>query len=41
VIGHGAFGYVFKCYDLNRECMVALKRTQKAGMIVSREFEVL
>ena len=41
VIGHGAFGYVFKCYDKNRDCMVALKRTQKAGQIVSREYEVL
>ena len=34
-------GYVFEAYDLNRECKVALKRTQKAGNIVSREYEVL
>ena len=26
---------------MNRNCKVALKRTQKAGNVVSREFEVL
>jgi serine/threonine protein kinase len=41
VIGNGAFGYVFEAIDLNRNCKVALKRTQKAGNVVSREFEVL
>ena len=41
VIGHGAFGYVFEAYDFNRKCKVALKRTQKVGTIVSREFEIL
>ena len=34
-------GYVFEALDLNRDCKVALKRTQKAGNIVSREYEVL
>ena len=41
VIGHGAFGYVFKCYDNHRRCDVAVKRTQKAGKFVSREYEIL
>lgn len=41
VIGNGAFGYVFQCFDQNRNCMVALKRTQKAGTVISREYEIL
>ena len=41
VIGHDAFGYVFEAYDFNRKCKVALKRTQKVGNIISREFEIL
>jgi len=41
VIGNGAFGYVFEALDVNRQQKVALKRTQKAGNIVSREYEVL
>jgi serine/threonine protein kinase len=41
VIGNGAFGYVFEAWDNNRQCKVALKRTQKAGNIISREFEIL
>lgn len=41
VIGNGAFGYVFEAYCENRKCKVALKRTQKAGNIISREFEIL
>lgn len=41
VIGNGAFGYVFEAFDQNRGCKVALKRTQKAGNIISREFEIL
>ena len=40
-IAHGAFGYVFEAYDNHRCCKVAVKRTQKAGNIVSREYEVL
>ena len=34
-------GYVFEAFDQNRQCKVALKRTQKAGNIISREFEIL
>jgi hypothetical protein len=34
-------GYVFEAIDTNRNCKVALKRTQKAGNVVSREYEVL
>jgi serine/threonine protein kinase len=34
-------GYVFEAYDNNRKVKVALKRTQKAGNIISREFEIL
>jgi len=41
VIGNGAFGYVFEAFDNNRGCKVALKRTQKAGNVISREFEIL
>lgn len=41
VIGHGAFGYVYEIIDKNRNCKAALKRTQKAGDVVSREFEML
>ena len=41
VIGHGAFGYVYEILDRNRNCKAALKRTQKAGDVVSREFEML
>ena len=40
VIGHGAFGYVYEILDRNRNCKAALKRTQKAGDVVSREFEM-
>jgi serine/threonine protein kinase len=32
---------VFEAFDNNRQCKVALKRTQKAGNIISREFEIL
>ena len=34
-------GYVLEAIDLNKDIKVALKRTQKAGNIVSREYEVL
>jgi len=34
-------GYVFEGIDLNTGKKVALKRTQKVGNKVSREFEVL
>ena len=34
-------GFVFEAFDNNRKCKVALKRTQKAGNIISREYEIL
>lgn len=34
-------GFVFEAYDNHRQCKVALKRTQKAGNIISREYEIL
>jgi len=34
-------GYVFEAYDKDSKQTVAVKRTQKAGEYVSREFEVL
>ena len=41
VIGSGSFGYVFEAFDKETKKKVAVKRTQKAGEFVSREFEVL
>lgn len=38
---HLCIGFVFEAYDNNNKCKVALKRTQKAGNIISREYEVL
>ena len=34
-------GFVFEAFDKNRNIKVAVKRTQKAGNIVSREYEVM
>ena len=34
-------GFVFEAFDQNRDIKVAVKRTQKAGNIVSREYEVM
>ena len=34
-------GFVFEAYDQNRQVKVAVKRTQKAGNTVSREYEVM
>jgi len=34
-------GFVFEAFDENRDVKVAVKRTQKAGNIVSREYEVM
>ena len=34
-------GYVFEALDENRNLKVAIKRTQKAGKIASREYEVM
>jgi glycogen synthase kinase 3 beta len=39
--GSGSFGYVFKAIDLNTNTEVAIKRSQKVGNLVSREFEIL
>jgi serine/threonine protein kinase len=36
-----SIGFVFEAYDNHRQCKVALKRTQKAGNIISREYEIL
>jgi predicted Ser/Thr protein kinase len=41
IIGHGTFGYVFKAFDNNRNCTVAVKRTHKVGDVISREYEIL
>ena len=41
VIGSGSFGYVFEAIDQESNTTVAVKRTQKAGEFVSREYEVL
>ena len=41
LIGNGAFGYVFKAIDSSTDKPVAIKRSQKVGSKVSREFEVL
>ena len=41
VIGSGSFGYVFEAIDEESNQRVAVKRTQKAGEYVSREYEVL
>ena len=32
---------MFEAYDQNRDVKVAVKRTQKAGNVVSREYEVM
>lgn len=41
VIGSGSFGYVFKAYDHNNKRHVALKRIEKVGNQLSREYEIL
>lgn len=41
VIGNGAFGFVFEALDQKTGDRVAVKRTQKAGNIISREYEIL
>jgi len=39
--GSGTFGFVFKAIDQNTNREVAVKRSQKVGNLVSREFEIL
>lgn len=34
-------GYVFEAYDHNRKQKVALKRIEKVGNLLSREYEIL
>jgi serine/threonine protein kinase len=41
LIGNGAFGYVFSAFESATGRPVAIKRSQKVGNKVSREFEVL
>ena len=41
IIGSGSFGFVFEAYDNESGKTVAVKRTQKAGEYISREYEVL
>lgn len=41
VIGSGSFGYVFEGYDNDRKQKVALKRVEKVGQQMSREYDVL
>ncbi|CAD8205752.1 unnamed protein product [Paramecium octaurelia] len=41
VAGSGSFGYVFEAYDHNRKQKVALKRIEKVGTQLSREYEIL
>lgn len=41
VIGSGCFGYVFEAYDKTNKKKVALKRIEKVGTQLSREYEIL
>ena len=41
IIGSGSFGFVFEAFDKESNQTVAVKRTQKAGEFVSREYEVM
>lgn len=41
VLGSGAFGFVFEAYDHTNQKKVALKRIEKLGNQLSREFEIL
>lgn len=48
IAGSGSFGingfnvgYVFEAYDHNRKQKVALKRIEKVGNLLSREYEIL
>ena len=39
--GSGSFGYVLEAYDNNNDIRVAIKRTHKIGIKLSREYEIL
>ena len=41
VIGSGSFGYVFEAFDHANNRKVALKRIEKVGNQLSREYEIL
>ncbi|KAM3129673.1 hypothetical protein pb186bvf_018186 [Paramecium bursaria] len=41
VIGSGSFGYVFEAIDQTTKQRVALKRVEKVGKSLSREYEIL
>ena len=41
VIGSGSFGYVFEAWDHMNQRKVALKRIEKVGNQLSREYEIL
>ena len=41
VLGSGAFGFVFEAFDHTNQRRVALKRIEKLGNQLSREFEIL
>jgi glycogen synthase kinase 3 beta len=40
-LGGGAFGTVYECLDNESGNVVAIKRIHKAGMVLSREYEIL
>lgn len=41
LIGEGAFGCVYKAFDTRNNIPVAIKRSLKSGIMVSREFSIL
>ena len=41
LIDYGAFGYVIKAYSIDKDELVAIKRTKKVGNKISREYGLL
>ena len=41
VKGSGSFGHVIEAYDSNHDCRVAIKRTHKVSIKMSRELDIL